>query len=165
MEGFILDVFGSYGRIIVFLHLLSASLLIGSMFMIKFIVKPVLMDIDEEKVRYKKCLRILERYIYFLVIVMLVIVSASFMISVGLGFEYASPTLYSMVHVKEAMWLFMAFNFIYMYIKFLHAKRLFARREFFEVHEDLSLIVNYLLPLNLILAFIAMYIGIIIRGF
>lgn len=165
MNGLIIDIFGSYGRIIVFFHIVSASLLIGSMFTIRFIVKPVLMDIDEEKIRYRKCLRILDRYTYFVIAIMLVLVSASFMMSVGLGFEYASPTLYSMIHVKEALWLFIAFNFVYMYIKLIHAKRLFSMREFFEVHENLGLIVNCLMPLNIILSLIAVYLGVIIRGF
>ena len=52
------------------------------------------------------------------------------------------PTLYSLIHVKEALWLFIAFNFIYMYTKLMNAKKLFKKREFFEVHENLGLIVD-----------------------
>ena len=112
MEALFIDLFGSYGRIIVFFHLASVSILIGSMFMIRFIVKPVLMELDEEKIRYRKCLKMLERYMRFTMATMIVIISASFMMSVGLGFEYASPTLYSLINVKEALWVFIAFNFI-----------------------------------------------------
>lgn len=165
MQEYFIDLFGNYGRIIVFLHVLSASLLIGSMFMIRFIIKPIIMEINEEKERYTKCINILEKYLYFIFVIMMIIVSASFMMRVGLGFEYASPTTYSLVHVKEALWLFIAFNFGFMYWKFIKAKKLYQRREFFEVHENLNLIVKYLLPLNFILSLIAVYIGVIIRGF
>jgi len=165
LQEFLLNLFGDFGRIIVFLHVVGASFLIGSLFMVRFIIKPTLMAIDDEAVRYSRCIRILERYFYFLLGIMILIISASLTMSVGLGFEYASPTLYSLIHVKEALWLFIAFNFVYMYTKLMNARRLFKTREFFEVHENLGLIVNCLIPLNLILTLIAAYIGVIIRGF
>ena len=165
MHQFLISIFGDFGRVIVFLHIIGASFLIGSLFMIRFIVKPILVVIDDEFVRYNRCIRILDRYFYYIFAMMILIISASFTMSVGLGFEYANPTLYSLIHVKEALWLFIAFNFIYMYSKLMNAKRLFKTREFFEVHENLGLIVDSLIPLNLILTLIAAYIGVIIRGF
>ena len=165
MQEFLISLFGDFGRIIVFLHVIGASFLIGSMFMIRFIIKPTLMAIDDEAVRYSRCIRILERYFYYLLGIMILIISASFTMSVGLGFEYADPTTYSLINVKEALWLFIAFNFVYMYTRLRNSRRLFKRREFFEVHENLGLIVNCLIPLNLILTLIAAYIGVIIRGF
>lgn len=165
MNGIIIDIFGSYGRIIVFLHVVSACFLIGSMVAIRFIVKPVIMNIDEEIVRYKKCIRILDRYSYFVLVIMLILISASFMMNIGLGFEYTSPSHFATMHVKEALWVFIAFNFVYMYIKFVQAKKFYGMREFFDVHENLSLVVNYLMPLNIILSLIASYLGVILRGF
>jgi len=165
MQEFLISLFGDFGRIIVFLHVISAAFLIGSMFMIRFIIKPTLMAIDDEAVRYSRCIRILERYFYYLFGIMILIISASLTMSIGLGFEYASPTLYLLIHVKEALWVFIAFNFVYMYTKLMNARRLFKTREFFEVHENLGLIVDSLIPLNFILTLIAAYIGVIIRGF
>jgi len=165
MQEFLIDIFGSFGRTIVFLHIVSAAFLIGSMFMIKFIIKPALMMIDDESVRYSRCIKILDRYFVYLLAVMILVISASLTMSAGLGFEFASPTLYSLIHAKEALWLFVAFNFIYMYAKLINTKKFYKRREFFEVHENLSLIVNSLIPLNFILTLIAAYIGVIIREF
>lgn len=165
MQAFLIDFFGDFGRIIVFLHIMSAAFLIGSMMMIRFIVKPALMAIDDEAVRYSRCIRILDRYFYYIFVIMVILISASLTMSVGLGFQYASPTMFSIVHVKEALWLFMAFNFLYMYIRFLNAKRLYKKRNFFEVHENLGLIVNFVMPLNILLALMASYLGIVIRGF
>jgi len=165
MQEFLINLFGDFGRIIVFFHIIGSSFLIGSMLMIRFIIKPTLMAIDDEFVRYSRCIRILDRYFYYLLGIMTLIISASFTMSAGLGFEYANPIHSSLIHVKEAIWVFIAFNFIYMYIKLLNAKRLFKKRDFFEVHENLGLIVNCLIPMNLILTLIAVYIGIVIRGF
>lgn len=165
MQEFLISLFGDFGRIIIFLHVISGSFLIGSMFMIRFIIKPVLTNISDEAVRYGGCIKILERYFYYLLVIMLIIAIASFTMSIGLGFKYASPTLSSLIHVKEALWVFIAFNFIYMYIKLRNAKRLFDTREFFEVNENLDLIIKYLIPLNLILALISVFIGVVIRGY
>lgn len=165
MQEFLISIFGDFGRVIVFLHIVGAAFLIGSLFMIRFIIKPTLEVIDDESIRYSRCIRILDRYFYYLFGTMFLIISASLTMSVGLGFKYANPTLYSLIHVKEALWLFIAFNFIYMYTKLMNAKKLFKKREFFEVHENLGLIVDSLIPLNLILTLIAAYIGVIIRGF
>jgi len=165
MQEFLIDLFGDFGRIIVFIHVISAAFLLGSMITIRFIIKPVLISIDDESIRYGKCISVLEKYAYYIFSMMFILISASLTMSVGLGFEYASPTMYSMIHVKEALWLFIAFNFIYMYIKLINAKRLYKKRNFFEVHENIGLIVNFLIPLNIILSLIAAYLGVIIRGF
>lgn len=165
MNELIASIFGSYGRIIIFFHILSASILIGSMITIRYIVHPILIGIDDEHTRFKKCIKILNRYVYFVVILMLIIASASLFMIIGFGFEYADPIVNSLIRVKEALWVFLAFNFVYAYIRLYQAKKLFGMREFFEVKENLSLILNYLIPLNIILAMIAVYIGVIIRGF
>ena len=133
--------------------------------MIRFIIKPSLMDIEDEVVRYGMRIRVLERYFYYLAATMILIVSASLAMSVGLGFEYANPTLFALIHVKEALWVFITFNFIFMYAKLMNSKKLYKKREFFEVHENLKLIVNFLMTLNILLTLIAAYIGVIIRGF
>jgi len=165
MQAFLIDIFGDFGRIIVFLHIMSTAFLIGSMIMIRFIVKPALMDIKDEGVRYSRCIHMLNRYFYYIFVTMIILISASLTMSVGLGFQYASPTMFSIVHVKEALWLFIAFNFLYMYTRFLNAKRLYKKRNFFEVHENLGLIVNFVMPLNILLVLMASYLGIVIRGF
>jgi len=165
MQEFLINLFGDFGRIIVFLHITTAAFLLGSMLMIRFIIKPTLMDIDDESVRYSRSIRVLEKYFHYLIVVMILIISASLTMSVGLGFEYANPTLFSLIHVKEALWVFISFNFLFMYIKLLNSKRLYRKREFFELHENLKLIINYLMTLNIVLTLIASYIGVMIRGF
>ena len=165
MQDFMINLFGDFGRIIIFLHIVGAAFLVGSLFMIRFVIKPTLMSIENEAIRYGQCIRMLDRYFYYLFVVMILIILVSTTMSVGLGFEYANPTLYSIIHMKEAFWIFMAFNFLYMYFKLRSAKKFYKRRDFFEVHENLGLIVNWFIPLNLIMTLIASYVGIIIRGF
>ena len=165
MQEFLINLFGDFGRIIVFIHVVSATFLLGSMITLRFIIKPAMMGIDDEAVKYSRCISILNKYSYYVFIIMILLISASLTITVGLGFEYANPTMYSMIHVKEALWLFIAFNFVYMYTKLLNARSLYKNRNFFEVHENIGLIVDFLIPLNIILSLIAVYLGVIIRGY
>ncbi|WP_024953761.1 hypothetical protein [Sulfurospirillum arcachonense] len=160
MEEFVIDLFGGFGRVIVFVHIIGAALLIGSMFTIKFIIEPTVEDIEDETIKYSRKIKILDKYTYFVFIV-----ASSIIMNIGFGFQYASPTIYSLIHVKEALSVFIAFNFAYMYIKLISAKKFFKTRSFFEVEKNLNIITLYLLPLNLLLSLISVYIGLIVRGF
>lgn len=165
MQGTFLEFFGSFAKIIVFLHVISAAILIGGLFILRFVIKPILMTMEDEEDKFKRCLNILDRYSKILLPVMLILISASLVMTIGLGFEYASPITYTLIHVKEALWLFIAFNFGFMYWKFLEAKKAYKKCDYFEVKENIILIVNCLVPLNLILALIAAFVGVTIRGF
>jgi uncharacterized membrane protein len=160
-----LEFFGSFAKIIVFLHIVSATILIGGLFVLRFVIKPILMTMEDEEDKFQRCLKILDRYAKILLPVMLILISASLMMTIGLGFEYASPITYTLIHVKEALWLFIAFNFVYMYWKLLGARKAYKKYDYFEVKENIILIVNCLVPLNLILALIAVFVGVTIRGF
>ncbi len=159
------EIFGSYGRGIVFLHIASASLLLGSMIMVIFIVRKILFCENMEIKRYKIILDILKKYLFFIAVLMSILVSASIFMRVGLEFEYGNPVTFIMIHIKESIWIFMAFNFLYMFIKFIRAKKALSEEEFLVVDENLVLIIKYLMPLNLLLGMIAVYFGVTIRGY
>lgn len=52
-----------------------------------------------------------------------------------------------------------------MYFKYLKAKKGLAEENYIEVEENVILMVKYLIPLNLLLAIISVYFGVILRGF
>lgn len=165
MRDFFIEIFGDFGRIIIFLHILSACLLIGSMFVLRFVIQPVEADILDNKVKFGSCLKMMKRYIVFLLPVMFIIVLTSVFMNLGIGFKSGNPTTYVMVNTKEALWTFIAFNFVYMYIKYWKAKKGFDEGNYIEVEENMVLMVKYLIPLNLILAIISVYFGVILRGY
>ena len=165
MRDFFIEIFGDFSRIIVFLHVISSALLIGSMFVMRFVIQPVEEDVPDEKIKYSSCINMMRRYILFLVPVLLIIVITSVFMHIGLGFKAGNPTTYVMVHTKEALWSFITFNFIYMYFKYLKAKKGLAEENYIEVEENVILMVKYLIPLNLLLAIISVYFGVILRGY
>lgn len=165
MRDFFIEIFGDFSRIIVFLHIMSSSLLIGSMFVMRFVIQPVEVDVPDDRIKFNSCMEMMRRYILFLVPVMLVIIITSVFMHIGLGFKSGNPTTYVMVHTKEALWTFIAFNFIYMYFKYLKAKKGLVEENYIEVEENVILMVRYLIPLNLLLAVISVYFGVILRGY
>lgn len=165
MRDFFIEIFGDFSRIIIFLHIISAALLIGSMFVMRFVIQPVEEDVADEKIKFSSCIKMMRRYILFLVPVMIVIVVTSVFMHIGLGFKSGNPTTYVMVHTKEALWTFIAFNFIYMYFKYLRAKKGLEEENYIEVEENVILMVKYLIPLNLLLGIISVYFGVILRGY
>ena len=164
MYNAIADIFENHKTLIVFLHVLSASLLIGSMFVIVFIIRPIAKKVEDVEKKCENCLKILKRFNIFLVPIMLIILSASLFMNIGMGFEYGDPTAFIMVHIKEAIWLFLAFNFLYIYRKYLNAKKAYSQKDFLLTQENIILITKYLLPLNLLISLIAVYFGIAIKG-
>lgn len=165
MRDFIIEVFGDFSRIIVFLHIVSAALLIGSMFVMRFVIQPVEVDVPDVKIKFTSCMKMMRRYIFFLVPVMLLIACTSIFMHIGLGFKSGNPMSNIMVHIKEALWTFIGFNFVYMYFKYLKAKKGFEEENYIEVEENVILMVRYLIPLNLLLAVISVYFGVILRGY
>ncbi|MBV5279532.1 MAG: hypothetical protein J0647_11050 [Campylobacteraceae bacterium] len=165
MRDFFIEIFSDYGRVIVFLHIVSACLLVGSMFVMRFVIQPVEVGIMDEKIKFDTYIKMMKRYIIFLLPVMLIIVITSLFMNFGLGFKSGNPTTYVMVHTKEALWTFIAFNFVYMYFKYLKANKGFKEENYIEVEENIVLMVKYLIPLNLVLALISIYFGVILRGY
>lgn len=165
MRELLMEVFGNFSRWIVLLHIVSAMLLVGSLLAMRLLVRPVINSIKEEKERLEKGMELMRRYAYFIVPVMLILVGASVFMNVGLGFKYGDPTTYILIHAKEALWTFIAFNFIYMVFKYKNAKKALQHEEYIEVQENLVLMYEYLIPLNAILGIIGAYMGIVIRGY
>ncbi|NLC28093.1 MAG: hypothetical protein GX780_04895 [Campylobacteraceae bacterium] len=165
MRDLLMEVFGNFTRLIILLHIVSAILLVGSLFVMRVVVAPVFEKLNDEDERLGKNLDLIRRFGYFVTPVMFVLVLASVFMNIGLGFKYGNPTMYILVHTKEAIWTFIAFNFIYMFFKYKSARKAYAAKELIEVQENIILMMNYLIPLNFVLGLIAVYLGIILRGY
>jgi uncharacterized membrane protein len=165
MRDFFIEMFSDFSRIIVFLHVTSAALLIGSLFVMRFIIQPVEVDVPDIKIKFTSCMKMLKRYMIVTAPLMGIIIVTSLFMHLGLGFKSGNPTTYVMVHTKEALWTFITFNFIYMYLKYVKAKKGFDEENYIEVEENVILMVRYLIPLNLVLAIISVYFGVVLRGY
>ena len=69
-----------------------------------------------------------------------------------------------LIFAKEYIWLLMTANFAWMYKKRNTAQALFEAGDLAKAKASISLIPKLLLPLNIILGLVALYLGLILRG-
>ena len=150
--------FEEYKTMIIFLHILSAVVWVGGMIAIKFAVHPVIQTIEEPKIRLEKSLRIVGRlfnlvmpFIALSLICALIIINAT---------GYTGGFIY----LKEAIWTIMTLNYTYMYIKRTLAQTLFNRGEFVRAKEIMQLLPTILLPINIVLGVVAIFLGVMLRS-
>ena len=153
------EIFRNYGTIIVFLHILSAVVWVGGMIAIRFAVHPSLQSIDEPKIRLGKTLQIVGRL--FNLVMPFIVISALCGIIILKGAGYSG----GMIHLKEAIWTLMTLNFAYMYIKRAKAQKLYNQGDFPKAKEMVKVLPTVLLPINIILGLMAIFVGVLLRGF
>ena len=150
--------FEHYKTIILFLHIISAVIWVGGMIVIKFAVHPVIQSIEEPKIKLDKTLHIVGRLFNLVMPFIVLIVLCGFIILKGTGLSGV------VVHIKESLWTIMTLNYVYMYIKRTHAQTLFDRGDFASAKEQVRLLPNVLLPLNIVLGVVAIFLGVMLRG-
>ena len=163
MKEIMINLFNDYASIIIFLHVFSAIIWVGGMIALRYSVHFAMQNIDKPQVKQKLILDYLQRFFNIVrPMIGLLVVTAGLM-AVGLGFK--GTPLYSIVHIKEGIWTVMTIVFIVIYIKRNTAQMYFDANDFKSAKETLELIAKYLIPINILLGLVALYLGITLRGF
>lgn len=172
------ELFNNYGHLMVFLHVLSAFIWVGGMIAIRVAVHPVVSRggvTPEEMLQsdvMSKMLEPIQRLgvtlqvtgrLFNLVMPFIVILFATGLImAIATGGHHGA--LKSLFLSKEIIWTIMAVNFTYMYIKRAKAWNFFAKGDVALAKAQLSWIPNVLLPLNIVLGLVALWLGVSLRG-
>ncbi len=176
MKSALVGFFGTYAHEIVFLHVLSAFVWVGGMIAIRFAVHPNLQLIEDPKVRLGRTLAITGKFFHLVIPFILLIILTAVLMAVGLGFRIAAVdeggniinesayALYQIVHIKEVVWVVMTANFTWMYFKRRKAQKLFDAGDLPAAKASVALIPKLLLPINIALGILALWLGITLRG-
>lgn len=172
------ELFNNYGHLLVFLHVLSAFIWVGGMIAIRVAVHPVIQrggvtaaemlqnDIMDVMLKPKQRLGItlqITGRLFNLVIPFIVILFATGLImAIATGGHHGD--LKSLFLSKEILWTVMAVNYTYMYNKRAKAWKLFSKGEVALAKAQMSFIPNLLLPLNIVLGIVALWLGVSLRG-
>lgn len=177
MKTWLISTFSSYAHEIIFLHVLSALIWVGGMIAIRFAVHPNLQLIDYPKLKLGRTLAIIEKFFNIVIPFIIILIITAILMAVGLGFRASAMSntgeiisqsayaTYQIVHVKEAIWLVMAMNFTWMYLKRRKAQKLYDSDDLAGAKQSLALIPKLLLPINIVLGLVALWFGITLRGF
>ncbi len=149
-------------HMIVFLHVISAVIWVGGMIAIRFAVHYSTPMIEEPKVKLGVTLEILRRFFKIVSLALMVIILTAVAMSVGFGLN--TGELSSISHSKELIYVVMTLIFISIVKKRNKAQELFDEGNLLECKKQLLPISGYLIPINITLGIVALYLGIVLRG-
>ena len=157
-----IDFFDNYLSIIVFLHVISAVIWVGGMIAIRFAVHYSMQNIEEPKIKLSRTLENLKRFFYMVIpSILLLLITAVIMI---INFKLKETPLYNIATTKELIWIVMTIIFIIIYIKREKAQKAFDNNDMISAKNNLFPIATYLIPINIVLGIIAIFLGITLRG-
>ena len=156
------DVFSDFLTQIVFLHVISAIIWLGGMIVLRYAVHFSMQEILEPKIKIERSLQNLNNFFKLLIpsIVLLFISALILIYTLALN----QSTLYSTIILKEVIFTVMTGVFILVYIKTKQAKKAFEMGEMLKTKNALILISKYLIPLNIFLGLVAVYLGVVLRA-
>jgi len=150
------EFFWKYSELIVFLHVISAVVWVGGMIAMRFAAHHSFMELDHPPVRIQRTSHALKRLFTIVTpFVILLLITA-----ILLSKAYGGGTL---VHIKEAIWVVMAANLTAMIFRRNKAEKLVLAGNFAEAKAKLEVIGKYMVPFNIVLGIIAIYLGVTLR--
>lgn len=157
------EFFSEYSRIIIFLHVISAVIWVGGMIAIRVAVHPSLQTVDEVSIRLGKSLMIMKRLFLLVLPFIVILLATAVVIAVGLDFKHSS--LYGVVQIKEGIWTIMVINYGYMFFQRSKAQKLFDSGDLSAAKAKIAKIPTLFLPINIFLGIVAIYLGVMLRGY
>ncbi len=160
--------------LIVFLHVISAVVWVGGMISMRYATHQSLMLLDSEA-RLERVSHALKRLFAIVTPFVIILIVTAVIMAVGLGFRLAAVGpdgailsketyfIYNMVHLKEAIWMLMAMNLAVMAYLRTKAQKALVIKDFDSAKAKLGLIGKYMVPVNIALGVIAIYLGVFLR--
>lgn len=176
MKDFIYVAFADYRTQIIFLHVISAVVWVGGMIAMRFAAHHSFAEIESPLHRLERISHALKRLFMIVSPFVVILIITAVMMAVGLGFREAAIDanhniideqayfLYNLVHIKEAIWVLMAANLALMMYLRSKAEKLLTKGDATGAKGKLGLIGKYMVPLNIVLGIIAIYLGVFLRN-
>jgi len=176
MKDFMIELFADYRTQIVFFHVISAVVWVGGMVAMKFAAHSSFMRIESPLHRLERISQALNRLFMIVLPFVVILIITAVIMAVGLGFRAAAVDasgnvideyamyIYNIVHVKEVIWMVMAANLAAMIFRRNKAQKLLVQGDTAGAKESLALIGKYMVPLNIALGIIAIYLGVTLRN-
>lgn len=149
------SLFSNFSALIIFLHVLSAVIWVGGMIAIRFAVHYSMQDIDDPKIKLGRTLESLRRFFNMVIPSILILLATAIIMIIALGLK--GTPLYSYAIAKEIIWTIMTVVFIVIFIKRKQAAKAFDEGDFALTKEKLLPISNYLIPINILLGLLAIF--------
>ena len=175
MKEFLVEFFADHRTVIVFLHIISAVVWVGGMIAMRFAAHHSFMELEPAQ-RLPRVAHALKRLFTIVSPFVIILILTAVMMAVGLGFRAAAVDasgnviddyayyIYNLIHVKEVVWMVMSVNLVAMILRRNKAQKLIDAGDMAGAKKILGLIGKYMVPLNIILGIIAIYLGVTLRN-
>jgi uncharacterized membrane protein len=175
MKEIMIELFAAYRNEIIFLHVISAVIWVGGMVAMRFAAHQSFMHIESPLHRLERISQALKRLFTIVSPFVIILIITAVIMAVGLGFraaavdaggnvidEYAMG-IYNLVHLKEVIWMVMASNLGMMILRRNKAQKLLEKGDSTGAKKALELLGKYMVPVNIALGVIAIYLGVTLR--
>lgn len=170
MRDFIYEVMTDYTTEIIFLHVLTAVIWVGGMMAVLVITMRAKASVSDER-RLSGRAKLIKSYFKFLIPFILLMLVSSLFMSLGYrdnaytedGFiiDLNSIEMYKFVTMKGSIWSAMVLNMILMVWIISIAEKVDCKPQ--KAQDCMWLVNTYLLPANVVMGCIAIYLGVSIR--
>ena len=151
------EFFAEYKTYIIFLHVISAVVWVGGMIAMKYAAHPSFMQIESPAHRLERIAHALQRLFAIVVpFVVILFVTAVIMMK---GYSLSESEFSMLSYAKEGIWSFMSVNLFVMIQRRNRAVRLLNEGDMVGAKFSLELIGKYMVPLNIILGVVAIFLG------
>ncbi len=176
MKDFLIETYAQHTTLIIFLHVISAVIWVGGMIAMRFAAHYSFSKIEDGKTKLTRSIDALKNLFIIVSPFIIILIITAVIMAVGLGFRAAAVdvngnvidayamSIYNIVHVKESIWLIMSINFIAMVLLRNKAQKALKDGDIQQTKQLASTIATYMVPLNIILGIVAIYLGVTLRG-
>ncbi|WP_169973637.1 MULTISPECIES: 3-isopropylmalate dehydratase [unclassified Campylobacter] len=157
--------FAKLSHILPFLHTVATIVFVGFQANFWFMAKFFMKDIANNHKRYILVISAL-KYLGCAVYISLAVIIATSMLTGEDDYsKVADPMLNTILATKWTVFCFLLINVIYVTYRINRAVKSMKKGEYIELHENLIVVIYYFIPLNVVFALFATYLGIAYRAF
>jgi len=151
------EFFAEYKTVIVFLHVISAVVWVGGMIAMRYAAHPSFVEIESPVKRLERIADALKRLFCIVApFVLLLLATAIIMIK---GYSLSESEFQTLGYAKEAIWSVMFLNLAFMIRRRNRAVKFLEEGDMVGAKFSLELIGKYMVPLNIILGVVAIFLG------
>ena len=150
-----------FPQLILFLHVISAVVWVGGMIAMRFASHHSFMELREPPVRLQRTVHALKRLFAIVAPFIVILLATALIMAVGMGLHHGEDK--TLTFAKEGIWSVMALNYLAMVIRRNQVQKLIDSGSLVEAKIKLAPIGTFMVPLNILLGIVAIYLGATLR--
>jgi uncharacterized membrane protein len=152
-----IEFFAEYKTVIVFLHVISAVVWVGGMIAMRYAAHPSFLEIESPAKRLERIADALKRLFCIVApFVIILLITAIIMVK---GYALSDTEYKFLAYTKEGIWSVMFLNLAFMIIRRNKAQKALENADFVLAKDQLGLIGKYMVPVNIVLGIVAIFLG------